>query len=67
MADDIRSRVEQGKDDLIRQLMAAKSKRRQAAKNPPQPEAEEAAPEQPADGLSDDDRDALAQMYAGLT
>lgn len=67
--DDIRSRVEQGKDDLIRQLMSAKARRRAAAKNPPPVEAtEEAAPEaQPAaDGLSEDDRDALAEMYAGL-
>lgn len=69
MSDDIRSRVEQGKDDLIRQLMSAKAKRRQAAKNPPPaPEeaAEEAQPEAPQDGLSEDDRDALAEMYASL-
>lgn len=67
--DDIRARVEQGKDDLIRQLMAAKAKRRQAAKNPPPaPEeaTEEAQPEAPTDELSEDDRDALAAHYASL-
>lgn len=66
--DDIAKRVEQGKDDLIRQLMTAKMKRR-GQKNAPPPEeapAEEAAPAELGDGLTDEDRDELARHYGSL-
>lgn len=62
---DIAKRVEQGKDDLIRQLMRAKLDRAKAAKVPAP--AEDAPAEATKDGLTEEDADALAEMYAGLT
>lgn len=62
---DVAKRVEQGKDDLIRRLMRAKLDRSKAAKNPPAP-VEAATEEAPKDGLTEDDAEALAEMYASL-
>lgn len=66
--DDITKRVEQGKDDLIRQLMTAKMKRRGQKNAPPpeEPPAEEAAPAEPEDDLTDEERDELARHYGSL-